>query len=83
MVASCLGHVLGAVGAGWLDGSGELGRRSRELAARARREEVVAHKPPLDERVPRELGVGHARVVGRRLLREGRWQPADALLLMG
>jgi len=52
VVAPRLGYVLGARGVGRLDRAGELGGGARELAARARRDEVVAHQPPLDERVP-------------------------------
>ena len=83
MVAARLGHVLCAVGTRRLDHTGELGGRPRELAARARCDEIVAHQPPLDERVPRELSVRDARVVGRRLLCDAGRQPADVQLLVG
>ena len=52
MVAPRLGSVLGARGVGRLDRARELRGGPRELAAHARRDQVVAHQPPLDERVP-------------------------------
>ena len=82
VVAPRLRHVLGAGGARRLDDASELRRRPREVGA-ARSQQPVAHQPAVDQRVPRELGVAGAWVVGRRLLRARRRQPAHAVLVVG